>query len=243
MLSPELYFQYFHKLPPLMQQILVNKKIQASLSNIVRNNDLTEEQRRQTVLLAGDVSVKGFPIENLLPKIITEAKIENDKSQKIAIQLLGEFLLPMQWYLGNVEKIITDLGGDAQHYIAEAQKNYPEVYAPDAQKVAEQAESLNVTDVADQDNSTEPNEPVILRDIGEKLGTSKGRAGILLHLVALSQKIELAGKSGKISETEMGELLHGLDALSYAVNTQDLNPLEIAAIKRRLKTIMTKIGE
>lgn len=243
MLSPELYFQYFHQLPPLMQQLLVNKKLQASLSTIVRSNDLTDEQRRQAVLLVGDASVKAFPIDNFYNKITTEANIVDDKGKKVTIELLGNFFLPLQWYLGNVEKIITDLGGDAQHYTAEAQKNYPEVYAPDAQKVAEQAERTNNTYPTDQDGSADPEEPVILRDIGEKLGSSKGRAGILLHLVALSQKIEEAGKSGKISDKETGELLHGLDALSYAINTQDLNPLEIAAIKRRLKTIMTKIGE
>ncbi len=84
--------------------------------------------------------------------------------------------------------------------------------------------------------------PVILQDIEEKLATPKGRAGVLLHLVSLSQQIEDAEKDGTITAEQSSQLLHGLDALSYAVNTQDLNPLEIAAIKRRLKNIMAQIG-
>jgi hypothetical protein len=58
---------------------------------------------------------------------------------------------------------------------------------------------------------------------------------------ALSQQIEQAGQQQRLSEKETEELLHNLDALSYAVNTKDLNPLEIAAIKRRMKSIVSKL--
>lgn len=224
-----------------MQDFLVRKELQAALSRIIRSYTMTDEQRHTVVLIVGDTSVGAIPFTQFIPKL-KETKIDEATCNKMAIELLGEFFLPLQWHLGNVEKIITELGGDAAKYITMAKQNYPEVYAPKIiSSVTPDSGTLSDDSMAKTDD--ESGEPKILHNIDERLTSAHGRAEVLLRLVALSQKIEAAGKSGKLSEQETGELLHGLDALSYAVNTQDLNPLEMAAIKRRLKTIIGKVGE
>lgn len=233
----------FRNLPDLMKQILLYEENTDINQDIMNQNQLTIEQNTKMMGLIRKIILKDFPPTKLLNAVKQDLALNDDRAKKLALDLLGRRFLPMQWYIGNVEGLIKELGGDVEQYAAEAKKNYPEVYAPDANT---STESVTVAAAPQSQPTktidTEANEPVIIRDIGEKLATSKGRAGVLLHLVGLSQQIEAAGKSGKFTAKETEELLHGLDALSYAVNTQDLNPLEIAAIKRHLKNILAKVG-
>ncbi len=239
MLTPELYFQHYQQLPPLAQKVLVNKQLQASLSDIVRHNDLTEDQRRQTVLLTGDASVGGFPVAQLPAKLLSEAKLDEQKGKKVAVELLGRFFLPLQWHLGNVEGLIKKLGGDVAKYEAEARKNYPEVYAPHVE--TEQQPTAPVTEVAA--TAVAKPEPEILHFLNDRLATQRGRAEVLLRLTNLSGQVEDAIKAKKMPEDEGQALYKRLDALSFAINTQDLNPLEVAAITRQLKTVLAKLGQ
>lgn len=233
----------FGKLPELLKQVIDHEENSQINADIEKVNGLTSEQGDKMMDVIRKVILKVILPSALVTTIQHDINLDEEKAKKLALDLLGRRFLPMQWYIGNVEGLIKELGGDVEHYAAEARKNYPEVYAPDANMSAE----TTTVEVRPQTQSatavdTDANEPVIVRDIGEKLATSKGRAGVLLHLVGLSQQVEAAGKSGKFTAKETEELLRGLDALSYAVNTQDLNPLEIAAIKRRLKNILAKVG-
>jgi hypothetical protein len=159
--------------------------------------------------------------------------MEPATAKKFTIDFLGKICLPMQWYIGNVEGLIKELGGNVANYIDEAQRIFPEVYeiktAPPQPTIA----------------SVQPilaNEPPILHNLEEKLTTNKGRAGILLHLTNLSLQIEQRVAAKNLTVEAGQELIHGLDSLSYAVNTKDLNPLEIAAIKRKILSVLIKLG-
>lgn len=240
----QMFLRNISQVPSLLKA-LIDKDITTdaaiSLADAYR---LDGARNKAMIFLEGEVIVKHISPSEVLPFVRQHIIADDTQAKKFSFDFLGKICLPMQWYIGNVEGLITELGGDVEKYTAEAQKNYPEVYAPDAQKSASVsvAETPAIASGTSATLATEE-EPAIVRDIGEKLSSSKGRAGVLLHLVALSQKIEQAGTNGKLNAKETGELLHSLDALSYAVNTQDLNPLEIAAIKRRLKNILAKVGE
>lgn len=235
------FLQEIGRLPKLMKVFVDSEKTIDLAIALVDAYGLNGLQNKAMIYLEGEIIVKHLRPADVLNFVRQHIFADENQAKKFTTDFLGQLCLPMQWYIGNVEGIIKELGGDVEKYIAEAQKNYPEVYAPNAQQKSTETDTS--TAASKIETSTDEHEPVILQDIGEKLGTSKGRAGVLLHLVALSQKIETAGKSGQLSEKETGELLHSLDALSYAVNTQDLNPLEIAAIKRRLKNILVKVGD
>jgi hypothetical protein len=131
------------------------------------------------------------------------------------------------------------LGGNAAAYTEIIAPLYPEVFGP---VQAEESRDTSTPQSATKRVLTSvETEPSMLHNIDDRLTSTKGRAEILLRMSALSQQIEQAGQQQRLSEKETEELLHNLDALSYAVNTKDLNPLEIAAIKRRMKSIVSKL--
>lgn len=231
---------WLNQLPSLMFTIISKERSAEINMEIELQHHLTELEGDIMMQVIKNIITKKITPSRLNTTIIKDIKLDESKAKQLALDLLGRRFLPMQWYIGNVEGLIKDLGGDVAKYEAEARKNYPEVYAPDA--TTQVSETANVTAVPSQSKTTSTtDEPAILRDIAEKLATPKGRATVLLRLTALSLQIEEAGKSGQLTADETTKLLYGLDALSYSVNTQDLNPLEIGAIKRRLKNILAKV--
>ena len=231
----QLFLQKISQLPTLMKTI-VGKDVTVNLAiALTEKYRLTDGQHKSMIYLEGEVIVKNVQPAGILSYIQQHIIPEVDQAKKFAADFIGKICLPMQWYIGNVEGLIKELGGDVEKYTAEAKKNYPEVYAP--KPVTEVAKPAVVTSAP-----IAADEPIILRGLEEKLSSNKGRAGVLLHLTNLSLQIEqrVAAKSMTV---ELGqELIHGLDSLSYAVNITDLNPLEIAAIKRKILSVLTKLG-
>lgn len=236
----------FSKLPDLMKMLTGSEVFPKINIEIEKQNGLTVEQGDKMMDVIRKVVLKTIEPRELLANIQKTIGLNENKAKKLALDLLGRQFLPMQWYIGDVEGEIKKLGGDVAKYETEARKNYPEVYEPHAQEPEVQTETSDVVTEKKEPASvrtvtSDTNEPTILHSIDDRLTTNKGRAEVLLRLTALSQQIEEAGKAKTLNENEAQELMHSLDTLSYAVNTQDLNPLEIAAIKRRLKNILAKL--
>lgn len=235
----------FSQLPALLKKVLEHEENIDINIDICRSMQLNDDQSTALMGVIRKVIFKTIRPEEVVAALKKDLELGEQQAKKLALDLLGRRFLVMQWYIGNVEAEIAKLGGDVVKYDAEARKLYPEVYEPHAQdqEHVQEVEQHEETPAIETPSTSETGEqePTILRAIDDRLTTNKGRAEILLRMTALSQQIETAGKSGALNETQTGELLHGLDALSYAVNTQDLNPLEIAAIKRRLKSILSKV--
>ncbi len=229
----------FAKLPDLLKKVIDRDVFAQGDIEIEEQNGLTIEQGDKMMDVIRMVIFKTITPVEVVATIQRVIGLDEVRAKKLALDLLGKQFLPMQWYIGNVEGLITELGGDVAKYQAEAQKNYPEVYAPQPTPETEEPTEKIISPFKDE---AAKDEPTILRNIDERLTTNKGRAEVLLRLTALSQQIDEAMKSGKFGETQGQEMLHSLDALSYAINTQDLNPLEIAAIKRRLKNVLSKLA-
>ncbi len=234
--NQKIYLAAIQQLPPLMKRVINNPALIDNAITLCATYQLTPKQQDMLMTIEREVIVQHVPVTTV-PDEIKKIGLSGDEENQLINDFLGRIILPMEWHVGNVRPLIQSLGGQVEAYVAAASRQFPEVYAPETQ----QQENTAAASTATQEKPVSADEPVILRDIGDKLATPKGRAGVLLHLVALSQQIEDAGKSGKLTATQTTELLHSLDALSYAVNTQDLNPLEIAAIKRRLKTILKNV--
>ncbi len=222
------------QLPPLMFTIISKERSAEINMEVESQHHLTEQQGDGMMQMIKNIITKKVIPGQLLEKLKQEIGLKQEASKALALDLLGRRFLPMQWYIGNVEGLIKDLGGEVEKYVAEARKNYPEVYAPEAKTSPALTQTQTAIKTSDDLG--------IFHDIDETLTSTKGRAGLLLKLTGLSQEIEVAAKQGKFNETEGAELLRGLDALSYAVNTKDLNPLEIVAIKRKLKSILAKVN-
>lgn len=233
MITTEAYLKILASLPPLMKALIQHPGFIDQAIAIEDAYHLNDKQARtmlgyRSALIAHEIAPPAIP--NMIAQ---QMGMDPATAKKFTADFLGMICLPMQWYVGNVENLINELGGDANRYVAEAQRIFPEVY--DIKTAPPQPTVAAVKPIP-------ANEPPILNNLEEKLNSNKGRAGILLHLTNLSLQIEqrVADKSLKV---EVGqELIHGLDSLSYAVNTKDLNPLEIAAIKRKILSVLTKLG-
>ncbi len=236
-LKPEedMFLRKVRNLPDLMKTVLNNPAMVENSIKLEEKYYLSPSRHKAMIFLEGDVAVKNV-IPNGVLHIVQKDIVANDQQAKqFTVDFLGLICLPMQWYIGNVEGLIKELGGNLEPYLAEAKKNYPEVYTPVSAQPAPAKEPAAAKDTGE--------EPSILRQIEERLTSAKGRAEVLLRLTALSQQIEEAVKTQRLDAAAGQELLHSLDALSYAVNTKDLNPLEVAAIKRRLKNVVMKLGQ
>lgn len=233
MISPDAFIEVISKLPPLMQTLTKHHGLIDQAIALEDAHHLNGKQAKAMMNLEVSMIAQEFPPADILKYVTQEMNMEPAPAKKFTVDFIGKICLPMQWYIGNVEGLIKELGGDVANYVAEAQRIFPEVY---------NIKNGPPQPIAAAIKPIPANEPPILHNLEEKLSSNKGRAGILLHLTNLSLQIEQRVATKSLTVEAGQELIHGLDSLSYAVNTKDLNPLEIAAIKRKILSVLTKLG-
>ncbi|MBI5467463.1 MAG: hypothetical protein HY975_04635 [Candidatus Kerfeldbacteria bacterium] len=237
MVTPQQYRLVIQKLPPLMKQVLRNESMTAT--NMVMEDvfKLKPAQGDAMMVIIQDLIAREITPAQIRGRVDLDLKLPPNVAAAFTRELLGRVVLPMEWYVGNVEGLIRELGGQPEEYLRQAQEFFPEVYAhtPTARPVTPSAPAITP-------NPTPEVQP-ILANLEERLTTFKGRAEILLRLTALSQHVEAVAAKKLIDQKRSQELIQALDALSYAVNTQDLNPLEVQAVKRRLTKVVNDIGQ
>lgn len=208
--------------------------------DIEKNNGLTREQGDKMMGVIRKVILQIIRPDELVATIQKDIGLDEAAAEKLALDLLGRRFLAMEFYLGGIRPLIQQLGGNVDQYLAEAKKRYPEVYqaapAPTAAPVAPAPSAVVATKPTAQPSASSS----LLDGLEERLTTFRGRAEVLLRMTALSQQVETAINAKVIDDSRGQALLQALDALSYAVNTQDLNPLEVQAIKRRLAKVVAE---
>lgn len=204
---------------------------------ISQENKLSREQGDAMMRVIRKIILKVITPRELLETIRRDIPgLDNQQVRQLALDLLGRRFLPMEWYIGNVENLIRELGGDPATYLVEAKKNYPEVYAQTISSTTPPpANPAPVTPVSA--------EHAVLRNFDERVSSFQGRAEILLRLTGLSAEVETAMKSNSLTQAAGERLLQQLDGLSYAVNTKDLNALEIQALKRGIRKVLRALGK
>ncbi|MBI2984256.1 MAG: hypothetical protein HYY50_01380 [Candidatus Kerfeldbacteria bacterium] len=218
----------FAQLPSLMQQVLNHEEnIDVNMA-IEQSNGLTAKQGDQMMGVIRKIILKVMKPAELVATIKQDIVLDDDRAKKLALDLLGRRFLPMEWYIGKVQPLIHELGGNVAEYLAEVKKLYPEVYAP----------AQAPTTVPSPTDTEHP----LLRDFDQRVSSLKGKGEILLRLTGLSSQVEEAVKAEQL-EPDAGErMMQELDAMSYAVNTQDLNPFEINSLKRKLRRILSQLS-
>ena len=238
----------FSQLPDLLWNMLVRVETIDINIDIATQNKLTEAQGKGMMGVIRKIILKSITPRELLDTIRRDITGLNDQqAKKLALDLLGRRFLPMQWYIGNVEQLILELGGKVDEYLVVAKKIYPEVYAQNmtptglVSAVPPRMKTVTTAEVV-VDAATLEKHPV-LHNFDERVGSLKGRAEVLLRLTGLSSEVEEAMKAKKVTEAEGEQLLKTLDGLSYAVNTKDLNALEVEALRRGIKKVLRALAK
>lgn len=219
----------FTHLPELIRLILLHdENIDLNMA-IEKSNRLTKLQGDKMMGVIRKIILKTIGPELLVETIKRDIGLDDVRSKKLALDLLSKRFLPMEWYIGKVQPLIQQLGGNVAEALAEARQRYPEVYAPKQEPASPTIDA------------TTTEEHPILRNFDDKATTLKGQADILLRLTGLSSQIEAGVAQGRFEQDESERLMQELDAVSYAVNTKDLNPFEVNSIKRKIRKIISRV--
>lgn len=224
--TSKLFIAALKQLPPLMQAVINNPALIDNMIAIDEQYKLSPKQSDALMGIERRVIIQQLPVANV-PAEIQQLGLGKEITKKLALDFLGRILLPMEWYVGGVQTTITELNGRTEEYLYHARRQFPEVYAP-------QVAAVTTESLADGEHP-------LLRNFEQKVESTRGRADILLRLTGLSVQVDEAMGSGKISQADGEEVLRNLDTLSYAVNTKDLNPLEVQSLKRRLRKVLGRM--
>ena len=213
----------FSDLPELMKTI-INKDISSEINiDIEQKHRLTPSQGDKMMDIIRQMIFRTITPTELLPTLQRDLKLDLKRATDLTIDLLGRRFIAMEWYLGDAQSIIRRLGGQAEDYLLEAKRNYPEVY--EEKKPA----------------GAGPSDHPILDDFEQRISTLAGKAEILLRLTGLSTTVEEAVGNDKLTRSDGEGIIRQLEAMSYAINTKDLNPFEVQSIKRKMKKVISHI--
>lgn len=227
--NPKIFIAAIQQLPPLMKQVINNPALIDNSIAIGQKYNLTPRQEDMIMSIERQVIVQQLPVA-AIPAEFKKLRLPPEQEKNLTQDFLGRIILPMEWHVGSVQPLIQSLGGRAEEYLAEARQQFPEVYTPELAHVR----------TGDQTGATEH---PLLKNFDDRMATPRGRAGLLLRLSGLAGQVDELMKTETISQSDGEDILRNLDTLSYAVNTQDLNPLEIQSLKRRLRKVVARLVE
>lgn len=216
-------------LPELVKSILTHEENIDINIDIERGNNLTLEQGNGMMRVIQEVLFKTHRLDELPTVLRDELKIDQSRAKKLALDLLGRRFLPLEFYLGPVQPMIKDLGGNPATYLAEAKKIWPEAYG--------------LPPAADEEGESEPVSTAgwsILEEFEERMALPRGKEEILLRLTGVSAAVDEQARQGSIAPADAEKITAQLDQLGYIINTHDLNSFEIQSIKRRLARILRR---
>lgn len=239
MITRDQYTQIILHLPPLMKVVLCKEVMIDAVTQIEQQFKFNNEQLAAFMRVCQSVIAKITPPGGVVAELQTELGRSAEESRLIAREYLGRIALPLEWYIGPVQTLIQELGGDLNVYLAEAKKNFPEVYDPNFNVDQENKRSAAMAAEAQSDDESN----MIFHEFEVRLSSFPGRAEILLRLTGLATRIEQAMQAGTITTENGQELIRQLDAVSAFINTQELNPFEIQAVKRKIKRVLDRLRE
>lgn len=226
--NKKIFIAAIQQLPPLMRAVINNPALIENMIAIAEQYELTPKQQDDLMAIERAVIIQQLPVGKV-PSEIQQLGVASKNVNGLIQDFLGRIVMPMSWHVGSVDAVIQQLGGRTEEYLYHARRQFPEVYTPQLAPSTE--------------NETTETEHPLLRNFDDKVETPRGRADILLRLTGLASQIDEMMNSEAINQAEGEELLRSLDTLSYAINTKDLNPLEIQSLKRRLRKVLGRLSE
>lgn len=92
------------------------------LIELEKKLNLMNEQSRAMLLIQKNILLKNQKIEGLIKLVQDRLKINDDLAKKITLDLWGNYFLLFQDFLGKVDDLIVQNGGDLQKYQERARK-------------------------------------------------------------------------------------------------------------------------
>lgn len=233
-------------LPPMMQSVLSHEENGELTLQIAQDHELSLTQRKALVKIVQFVILQQLRPQDVPERVEKDLALGRETAKKVACDLLGWRFLPMEWYIGPVQPVIQNLGGNPETYLSELRSIYPEVFQgaplfPEPKPDPE--DPLTAWEASlDTTKATQTTESPLLEDFLERLGSESGRAEILLRLTGASSGIESKMETGAMSR-EVGEgLLERLETIATAIETRDMNPLEMQSLRRRAQRLVEQLN-
>lgn len=229
------FLQTLSKLPDLLKSILGHDETTDLNIEIVETHGLDPNQTYALLKILQLVIMQIVTPDKVPARVASDLNLVGDKAKNVALDLLGLRLLPMEWYIGPVQPVIKQLGGNVAMYLARLTTLYPEVYSGGSLYQAGEAEATPAdTSVPDHHETHE----LLLKDFEDRLTSFHGRAEILLRLTGVSTEIEEAVRAGRIARAQGESAMRELDSLSFAINNHDFNLFEVRAMRRKLEALL-----
>lgn len=245
--TPSPFLLAIKRLPPMMQSILGHEENSDLTLLVSDTHDLTRDQRKAMVKIVQFVILQQLRPQDVPEHIEKDLSLGRETAKKVACDLLGWRFLPMEWYIGPVQPVIKNLGGDPETYLSKLRDIYPEVFLgaplfpvpkPDPEDPLTEWNSS-----VDRQSASTSEENGLLENFLERLGTESGRAEILLRLTGVSSVVEGKMDDGTMTR-EAGEgILERLEAIATAIETRDMNPLEMQSLRRRTQRLIEQMDQ
>jgi|GEM_PF-1687611 len=107
----------FNAFPEVVQNYFYSDESDNVMVGLAKKFHLSEDQKDALNGIVGDLFIKDLDFDGLPAAIESETGLLKDKSKELALELLGNYFLPLNdFYGGEVEKTIKVLGGKIKDY-------------------------------------------------------------------------------------------------------------------------------
>lgn len=128
MIDAKTYLGVLKRLPPFMRALLGNEALTSVNIELEEQHGLNVEQGDAMMAILRSVIAKETSPHHVLVRVKTELNLSDDRAKALAREMLGRVFLPMERYLGGMDRAIRDLGGNVEQYVQTAKQKFPEVY-------------------------------------------------------------------------------------------------------------------
>lgn len=110
------FLKKFQNLPREVKEILLMEESSETNVEMIKKFNLSEEQRKDFFAIIRGIALKEILLDKILDEVKARLGLDEEKAKSLTCDLLGLRFLPLQFYLGNVEKHILAFKGDLGFY-------------------------------------------------------------------------------------------------------------------------------
>ena len=173
-----------------------------ALIELEKKFNLTNEKSRAILLIQKDILLKNQKSEDLISLVQNNLKINDDLSIKIAVELLGNYFLLFQDFLGKVDNLILQNGGGLKMYQDRARK----LLSPHRQ--LQEFIKPYIYDFGLENSGDAARDELIDIILDRALGKVDEK-GLIDRLRALFEKIKIETKAEEVADTIENLLVAG----------------------------------
>lgn len=138
------FFTMLGSVPAVIRNYLVSREIAAKRDAIYVQSGLNEDEQAIALYTELEVFFGDCPLDEFPDRLFSRLPWTDDdeeRARKLAIEIAGRVMLPAQAYLGDVPRLVTELGGDVKQYPQEILELRTVSYKDGAAEIADAAAS------------------------------------------------------------------------------------------------------